>query len=482
MYFPLGPLAPDRPARLNDETLQTADGVYAIPDGYRPVGQFAGTYGALPTEPKGAAAFVAPDGSSSIIAGTETNLYRAAPGTWTSIASGYSVVGGARWRFAQFGGLAIATNSTSAMVKIDLASFAVSTLAGSPPTFESLAVVKDFLVGTCLDGNVNQMGWSGANDAEYWTFGQKQSDYQILPDGGRINGILSGEFGIILQRDCIRRMDYVAGNAIFEFNVVSTNIGCVTVHSVAQWGILGFFLSDEGFMMWTGSEVVPIGNEIIDRTFGSLYDGGDWDSMSAAVDPVNRVVMWSMGDKIYCYNWILQKWTTITYAAPIIFSGVTEGLGIDDQDPTFGATDDDLDASGLPSLDDPSFKGGDPKSYVFSDTFTMGSFSGTPMAAAFATNDIAFAEGNVAHFTFVEPDIDATTGVSVSFAAKQRLADTPIVSAANTIMPSGHIPCRVSGKYIRTTWNIAAGTPWTYFKGFSPSIGTSRAVAVGGRR
>lgn len=466
MYIPLGPLAPDRPARLNDETLQTADGVYAIPDGYRPVGQFAGTYGALPTEPKGAAAFVAPDGSSSIIAGTETNLYKAAPGTWTSIASGYSVVGGARWRFAQFGGLAIATNSTSAMVKIDLASFAVSNLGGSPPTFESLAVVKDFLVGTSLNGNVNQMGWSGANDAEYWTFGQKQSDYQILPDGGRINGILSGEFGIILQRDCIRRMDYVAGNAIFEFNVVSTNIGCVTVHSVAQWGILGFFLSDEGFMMWTGSEVVPIGNEIIDRTFGSLYDGGDWDSMSAAVDPVNRVVMWSMGDKIYCYNWILQKWTTITYAAPIIFSGVTEGLGIDDQDPTFGAADDDLDGVGLPSLDDPSFKGGDPRLYVFNSSFAMGTFSGTPMAATFTCNDLEIFPRKRANIRFLRPDIDATGGVSCSIGAKQRLGDAPSTVSASALVTSGEMPVRVSGRYLRPAWSIAAGQTWSYAKGF----------------
>ena len=70
-----------------------------------------------------------------------------------------------------------------------------------------------------------------------------------------------------------------------RFNEVSSNIGCVTVHSVAQWGTLGFFLSDEGWMMWDGQQPVPIGREWIDREFASLYDVGDWSSMSTAVDP-----------------------------------------------------------------------------------------------------------------------------------------------------------------------------------------------------
>ena len=319
-YYPLGPLAPDRPARLNDQFMRVADGVFPIPDGYRPVGQWASIYTALAAAPKGAASFVSPTGNASIIAGTATNLYKAYSGAFTSIASGYSIQGDQRWRFAQFGGLAIATNGADVLQKIDLADFSVSALGGSPPKFESLAVVKDFLVGTCRDGDIMTIGWSGLNNAEFWTAGQRQSDYNIMAAGGRVNGVLSGEFGVVLQRDRICRMDYVGGNTIFEINEVSSNIGCVTPHSVAQWGVLGFFLSDEGFMQWTGSEVIPIGNEVIDRTFAALYDSGDWASMSTAVDPVNRVVMWSMGDVIYCYNWNLQRWTTITYAAPIIRS------------------------------------------------------------------------------------------------------------------------------------------------------------------
>jgi hypothetical protein len=304
--------------------------VYPLEDGYRPVGQFTKLSDAIAATPKGGATFTSPAGLSTIIAGTATNLYKAFSGAWTSIGSGYSLLEEGRWRFAQFGGLAIATNGTDPMVKIDLTTDTVASLGGTPPKFETLAVVKDFLVGGVRNSQIMHLGWSGINDAEWWTVGQRQADLNILPDGGRINGILSGEYGIILQRNCIRRMDYVGGNIIFEFNVVSTNTGCVTPHSVAQWGRIAFFLSDNGFMMWDGSQAVPIGQEKIDRSFASQYDVTDWPSMSTAIDPVNRVVMWSMADKIWCYHWDFGKWTVIPIVSSIIFSGVTKAVSIDE--------------------------------------------------------------------------------------------------------------------------------------------------------
>ena len=92
-YYPFGPLAPDRPARLNDQFLRVADGVYPMTDGYRPVGQWASIYTALAAAPKGGASFVSPLGTASIIVGTATNLYKAYSGAFTSIGSGYSIQG-----------------------------------------------------------------------------------------------------------------------------------------------------------------------------------------------------------------------------------------------------------------------------------------------------------------------------------------------------------------------------------------------------
>lgn len=465
MYWQLGPLAPDRPARLNDGFLRTADGVYPMPDGYRPVGSWEVDFTALPEAVRGAAAFTNTQGVGSIIAGTTTNLYKAYGTGWQSIKAGFSTQGNQRWRFAQFGDVGIATNGADPMQEIDLTSLTATPLAGSPPKAEILAVVNDFLFAGVIDGNALQVRWSGRNDARWWTPAQRFSDFQTLPDGGRVNGILSGEYGIILQRNAIRRVDFVGGNTVFAFSVVSNNVGCLTVHSVAQWGRLGFFLSDNGFMMWDGQQVIPIGQEIINREFFAAYDAEDWANMSTAVDPNNDCVMWSINGKIYVYNWVERKWSTITYTAPIVFSGVTKGISVDEQDEAVGVTDDNVDGVGLVSMDDATFKGGTPQFFVFSSSGALGQFSGSPMAATFVGNDLEMVSRRSTRLKWSRPDIDASSGISLSFLQKQTLASSGTSTTFSSLQSLGHIPTRVQARYLRPTVTISSGTSWNYAKG-----------------
>lgn len=466
MYYPFGPLAPDLNPRLNDKTLRVADGVYPSPDGYRPVGQWAEVYSALAAAPKGGASFVSPSGAASIIAGTATGLYKAYSGAWVLLQGGYSIQGDQRWRFAQFGGLAIATNAADAMQKIDLAAMTVAPLGGSPPKFESLAVVgKGFLVGTRMDGDALTLAWCASFNAEEWEFGEGQSDYQTLPTGGQITGIFSGEAGIILQTDRIVAMDYVGGNTIFDFSrVLTESVGCVTVHSTAQWGRLAFFLSKSGWMMLDGEQLTPIGREWIDAEFRAAYDVSDWSSMSTAIDPVRGILHVSTGDKHYLYDWALQRWSTVTYSSPIIFSGVTKGVTLD-EDEGGVAGDSVLDTVGLVSLDDARFRGGDPRLYVFKSDYKLGCFTGTPMAATFTLNDLEIFPGRAGNVSFVRPDIDAASGVTVTLAGKQTLAGSATNYSTSALQASGDMAIRATGRYLRPTIAAAAGTTWTHAKG-----------------
>ncbi len=474
VYYNFGALAPDRDPRLNDQFLRVSDGVYSKPDGYAPVGQWAQVYSALAAAPKGGASFVAPQGSAAIVAGTATGLYRAYSGAWQLLAGGYSIQGDQRWRFAQFGGLAIASNAADPMQKIDLTAMTVAPLGGSPPKFEALAVVgKGFLVGTVMNGDVMTLAWCAAFNAERWTFGAGQSDFQVMPTGGRINGILSGEYGIILQRDRIVRMDYIGGGSIFSFAEVSSNVGCVSVHSVAQWGTLGFFLSDQGWMQWDGG-LKSIGREWIDAEFRAAYDVSDWGSMSTAIDPVRGLLHVSMPDKHYIYDWALERWSTATYVSPIIFSGVTKGISIDEDEPGV-AGDDNIDTGGLVSLDDSRFRGGDPRLYVFSSGNALGCFTGTPMAATLTGNDIEMFPGKRNDVSFIRPDIDAASGITATLVGKQTLAGATTNYSTTTLQASGDMPIRASGRYLRPTFAIAVGTTWTHARGFeligSPGAG-----------
>lgn len=465
--FLFGEWLPDQPS-FRSSGLLTANNCYPGERGYRPVGQFAQSVPAGPEPFLGAAAFTSPAGVISIVGGSATNLYRIFSGAWTSLRSGYSIQEGGRWRFAQFGGLAIATNGGDPMQKIDLTNGTTTDLAGSPPKAKMLAVVRDFLVAGVLDGQTNVVGWSAINNAENWTFGQNQSDYNIMPSGGDVNGLFGGEFGLILQRSRITRMEYVGGNDIFVINEISSNLGCVSPHSVVQHGIYGWFLSDNGFMMWDGAQLKPIGSERIDRYFLSNYGRAAWSSMSAAVDVRNQVVVWSMGDRMFSYHWVLDRWTTIGQTAQIVFAGVTRSLSIDETDPAVGTPDDNLDTAALLSLDDESFKGGDSTFYVINTSNVLGTLSGLPLQADWLLPDIELANSRESQLRRVRPDTDATAGLSLSIACRARLGDAVIATNYTALRPNGDMPVRERGRYVRMGLTLAAGTAWTYAQGLEP--------------
>ncbi len=473
MKMAWGEFLPDLP-RHGSPGVSEAVNVYPTSVGYAPVGQWAAHADALPATCRGASAFVAPSGRVSIIAGTATNLYRQDGTSWTSIGSGYTLGPLNRWRFAQFGQHAIATNGVDEMVKIDLDTDVVTFLAGLPPTFEALAVVNNFLVGTKMEGEVNKVAWSGENNAEWWTLTQRKSDYQQFPDGGEVTGIIGGEVGLILQRSAVRRMAYVGGNALFRFDKISSNVGCASVHSVAQHGELAFWHSDSGFKMWDGAQLRSIGFEKVDNAFVGLYGQINYEDMSTAVDGQNNTVVWSTGNKMWIYNWLLDKWTVLDYSASIVTSRITRAPGLEEQDPAEGAPDDDIDEP-LDSLDGARFIGGEPLFFVFTDA-TLGTFAGENMAARIRGRIVEMVEGRDVRIRKVRPMTDATSGITTRLDTRQRLGDTATRRDFTTLQESGEMPVRARGRFVEAQVTIAAGELWTYLQGIDATL------AVGGKR
>ncbi len=466
--IPLGEWTPDQPS-LNSANLLVADNCYPGVRGYRPVGAFVGDIPAGPAKFLGAAAFTSPLGVVTVIGGTATHLYRVFAGQWAGIGAGYSIQGDGRWRFAQFGGLAIATNGADPMQKIDLNTGVASALGGSPPKARILAVVKDFLVAGVIDGRTNELAWCAINNAEDWTFGQNQSDYQIMPSGGDINGLFGGEFGLILQRGRITRMEYVGGNEIFVINEISSNFGCVTPHSVIQNGQIGCFLSDQGFMKWDGASLVHIGSEKIDRWFRENYSRADWAKMSAAYDTANDLFVWSMGDRMINYSPLLDRFTITNVAAQIIFSGSTRSITLDEQDPIVGVPDDTLNSPGLLTFDDDSFKGGESTFYVIDQTNVLGTLSGDNLAPLWTMGDLMMRKRGFGGTSIVRPETDATEGVTLSLTSRARVGDAEVVQSFSDLRASGNMPIRASKRYTKMSLSILAGTDWTYMQGIDPN-------------
>ena len=109
----------------------------------------------------------------------------------------------------------------------------------------------------------------GINNAETWTPSQAtQADFQDLPDGGYVMGLVGGEYGVVFQERSIKRMTYVGVPLVFQFDEVARGIGTPAEGSVARYEDMAFFLSDEGFYVLSGAQQLRgIGQNKIDRYF-----------------------------------------------------------------------------------------------------------------------------------------------------------------------------------------------------------------------
>ena len=469
MKLAFGEFLPDLP-NYGTPGVSEATNLYPTSGGYRPVGQWVAHTNALPDGPcRGAAAFVAPSGRVVLPAGTATKMYKLDGLDWTELASGYTLTATDRWRFVQFGALAIATNSRDAMIKIDLETDAITMLGGSPPKFQALAVVSNFVVGTQLDGAVDTLAWSGENDAEWWTFAQRKSDYQQFPDGGEITGIVGGEIGLILQRDAVRRMSYVGGNVLFRFDKISANVGCASVHSVAQFGELAFWHSYTGFKMWDGATIKSIGFEKVDNAFATLYGQINYEDMSTAIDGQKSTVCWSTGRKMWIYNWLLDRWSIIDHEAEIVTQRETRAPGLEEEDPLVGAPDDIVETPGLISFDAGRFIGGDPSFYVLYGG-ALGTFSGENMAASVTGRQVEMIEGRDVYIRRVRPMTDATSGITVRLDTRQRLGDAARRRDFTTLQSSGEMPTRARGRFSTAKVSIAESEAWSYLQGVDATV------------
>jgi len=452
-----GPWEPDK-ATLGANNLSVCRNVYAGGGGYLPVKGFSQIAPALSGTFKGGVSFLGPDGSARMLAGSGTNLYSLVSGAWTSILGSLTV--NTFWQFAQFGSVAVAVNG-GAPIAVNLTANTAAALTGSPPTADMVTVVRDFVVLGRTNGANNMVTWSGFNNHTQWTAGTNQSGFQPMLTGGKITGLTGGEYGMILQTDRIVRMTYTSDPvAPFQFDEVSTNYGCIAEGSVAQAGGIVFCYSRRGFIKIEAGGVTPIGVERVDRTFRAAYTTAALAGLTSAVDPERTLVTWCVANRVWCYNWALDRWSDWDMQAFSIFPSFSASISIDALDALYG----NLDAVPY-SLDDPRFSGGDPRLTIVANDGTFNVLSGSNLKATFREAPQEPFAGRRARISRVRPQTDAVSGVTLSLTYSQRLGDTQVTDTYTDLRMSGDMPVRTAGRYITPALEIAAGTVWTYAQG-----------------
>jgi hypothetical protein len=518
---------PDQPSIL--DSVSEANNVIPLAVGYGPF-KLAVTFSGAASEALNNVFAAKLDNDVFIFAGGASKLFKVDNNDLSLVdesqSGGYTGTG--RWQFLQFGNLALAANGSEKIQAYDVnSSTAFADASSDAPIAKYITAVRDFVVAGNIGAGTtpNKVQWSGINDATTWTTtATSQSDFQLLPDGGDVTGLVGGEFGIVFLEKAIVRMSYIGTPLIFQFDTISRNVGCIEGNSIAQYSGTAYFLSDDGFYATNGQTLTGIGSEKVDRYFFNNANIGDIDSISAAVDPERNLVIWNYGNisggrSLLIYNFETQKWceadTDVDYLSTLATPGATlDGLdaayninagsfvvgksytirtvgstsftGIGAVANTVGvlftatgagsgtgvAIDMAASAAGLKTentlvttLDDRLYKGG---KFLFGgvrDTRII-TFTGTNATGSIITNDLEYGYNSV--LTLIRPSVD-NGSANVQVASRRMLDDTITYGSSVSATAEDRCSVRSAGRYHRVAltptganWSSAIGMDIEY--------------------
>lgn len=481
--IPFGEWLPDQPP-IGLQGSVTITNV--IPDlhSYRPfpsLVQFSTSIGArcqggiIATDPAGVNYNYAGDASAlyRLTAQTFSDATRVAGGAYTTAADDY-------WEFVNWGNTVIGVNGFTDVpqqMSLGNANF-VNLTQDQTVKAKHIAVMRDFVVlGNVSDSatNVYRVRWCGINNPTLWSQSAAVlADLQDLPsEGGPVQKILGGEYGVVLQQRSIWRMLFIGSPLIFQFDRIHNSIGAYVPQGAIRYQHLAFFLSEDGFYAFDGSNLDPIGRGKVDKFFYADMNTNYFQRIHAVIDPTNKLVMWAYPsgsttggnpDKIIIYSWAFKKWALVEgINIQLFLQSVSTGYTLDGLDVVSTNLD-----TGIPwSLDSVQWTGGQIILAAFNSGNRLSRFNGSAMAATLETGEFQLFKDNRAMLTEVRPDaIGLSASVTISVINRNNLTESASVGAvAASPNATGFVQTRVSARYFRIRLQTSANVDFTHLIG-----------------
>jgi len=460
-----GEWTPDQPGITNG--LRRAENVYPKLVGYGAIPTVVNYSASASEDLNNVVAGKTTAGATTVFAGGSTKLFKLDSGTLAlnnvSKSGNYSTPTDQRWKFTQFGSVIIAANGQAKIQGYNLNSSSLfADLSADAPAARYVTVVRDFVVSGWQTSYQNRVQWSALGDESSWAnSATTQADYQDIPDGGSIVGVTGGEFGLIFMDRAIHRMSYVGSPLVFQFDNISRNLGCYEANSIIQYGGTSFFLGDDGFYACDGQNIVPIGNEKVNRFFFDNVDEGTLYLMSVAVDPSKKLIIWAYAsnssatpDSLLIYNFQTQKWTSGTTNVDKIASTSTPAVTLEGMD-TYGTLE-----TILTTFDSRLWLGGKLQ-LAGVDGAKIVTFTGANATAYIETGDIEI-PGSTSAITMVKPIVDDGSG-SVALLSRRLLSESITFGSQTSANSENRVAVRGVGRYHRLqltptgSWTSAVG-------------------------
>lgn len=420
--------------------------------------------------------------------GDTTALYVNTNLSWSNVSR---LVGGSYgtgiedyWEFVQFGNMVIGVNGHNADVPqaITVGAVNFAALSGGPPRAKHIATIRDFVVMGNISATATSpqmVRWCAINNVASWTpDAATLADFQDLPgDGGWVQKVIGGEYGTIFQERAIFRMTFVGSPLIFQFDKIQTSIGAYAPQSVVNYRNFSFFLSEDGFYMFDGTNVTPIGNGKVDRTFFDDLDITNIHRVHGVIDAKRKIVAWAYPghgavggnpNRILIYNWAYKRWSRIEgLNIELLLRSITSSYTLDGLD----AVSIDLDALSTP-LDDSSWQAGQFLLSAFNANHRLSHFKGSAMPATVETGEMQFNRtvDGLAYITEVRP-ISEGLSASISLAVAVRNTVSQAVDYSVPVPPNsaGIAEVRATGRFHRFRLATADKTEFEHLLGVDVS-------------
>lgn len=479
--IPFGEWLPDLP-EVNNPGAVEALNVIPSEQCYVPFKDLALQPGlTLPSAARGGVMIFDRAGSPQLFIGTPTGIYQRVGSAFVQVYTpAMPLYDGYKWQFVQFGWSLVALHPQVSPQVADVGGVvSFSPLGGTPPIARCASRVGDFVVLGNLDNENDpdsprqpqRIRWSAFNNIEspWVTDPATQADFNDMPvEGGAVMNITGREYGTIFQERSISRMSYVGLPTVFDIETVEEERGAIATGSVVDIGAYVYFIAEDGFHVWNGTNATPIGDNKVNRYFFTRLNYAARDRIVGAVDYVNKCIVWAFPvgsstdlTELIIYSYKENRFTHALKAVDHIMNGYSLDASLDDMFLN-------LDTQYPISFDDGSFAGGRPYlAGIETATHAFGLFNGSNMAATIDTAEFTGPSGNRVFVNSVRPLVDTPTpSTTVQIAKRDQLMGEALVfDTAIAQEITGECPVLDDARYMRFRIAVAAGVVWNQAMG-----------------
>lgn len=274
----------------------------------------------------GAATLAKLDESTRLFAGTSTKLYEGAVSSWSDVSksTSYGSSSVARWRFAQFGDVSLATNINDTLQFSSTGAFADVSGAPNAAIVETVGQFVFLFYTSDATFGVSPNRWWCAGIGNYtsWTpaISTQAATGLLTSAPGQITaGRRFGDAIVVYKRRAMYLGVYVGAPIIWQFTQIPGEVGAMSHEAVVNIGTpenpKHIFMGADDFYIYDGAKPTPIGtNRVKSEVFGAILQNRSY-LCTATHDKINNRVYFyypaadsNMPDKCVVYNYRADRW------------------------------------------------------------------------------------------------------------------------------------------------------------------------------